>query len=95
MAAGFFLWAILSWHPLLMILALFIFVAGQQELAMVRFMASRRQEQSLDLLPINPSLLQEPVVPVEAGFSGFTWDARARLWIEWRNGQPIHFISMP
>ena len=27
--------------------------------------------------------------PAEANFTGFTWNARARLWIEWRDGQPV------
>jgi hypothetical protein len=27
--------------------------------------------------------------PNEPNFSGFTWSFRARLWIEWRDGQPV------
>ena len=27
--------------------------------------------------------------PEESDFSGFTWSPRTRLWVEWRDGQPI------
>jgi hypothetical protein len=27
--------------------------------------------------------------PAEPHFTGFTWNARARLWIEWRDGEPV------
>jgi hypothetical protein len=34
-----------------------------------------------------PGVLAQPAEP---NFSGFTWDAGRRAWIEWRNGHPVH-----
>jgi len=79
-------------NPLLILIGLFVFLLGQQELAMVRHKARYGEPQ--------PELVQRPVeffytvdasaVPTEPNYSGFTWDGRARVWVEWREGRPIH-----
>lgn len=39
---------------------------------------------------LDPFRMDPSVLPAEPNFSGFTWDAGRRAWIEWRNGQPVH-----
>lgn len=79
-------------NPMLLLIGLFVFLLGQQELAMVRHKARFGEPE--------PERLQRPVeffytvdasaVPAEPNYSGFTWDGRARVWVEWREGRPIH-----
>lgn len=77
--------------PFLVLIAFFVFLMGQQELAMVRYKARHPE--------IDGQLVQRPVEwyyqldrsvqPPEPHYSGFTWDQRASVWIEWRDGRPI------
>jgi Zn-dependent protease len=78
--------------PMLMLIAVFIYFAGQQELNAVRYQEANRWASPLEVRPVeDTSAVGNP--PSERGFSGFTWDSRARLWIQWRNGHPINTIS--
>jgi Zn-dependent protease len=83
---------VLNWSPFLAVIGLFLMVAGNQELAMLRYQDQRRRyRMTLDepptVRPADEPL--QPVYPPQAGFSGFTWDPRAGAWIEWRDGQPV------
>jgi Zn-dependent protease len=86
---------ILEWPPpmpMLLLVAIFIYFAGQQELAAVRYRETNRWTEPLELTPAGSYQFNQPGWAGQ-GFSGFTWDANARLWIQWHNGRPIHTIS--
>jgi Zn-dependent protease len=75
--------------PFLAVIGLFVLVAGDQELAMLRYQSRPRAsrltiDQPPAVLPVQP-----PVHPAQPEFSGFIWDPRAGAWIEWRNGQMV------
>lgn len=85
-----FLVAAVHWRtPGLMFLAVVLFLLGQQELFAVRHQARLRRQQALDLLDLDPD---GEALPSRPAFSGFTWDRRTRLWIEWREGRPVHVL---
>jgi Zn-dependent protease len=78
--------AILFQNPLLIVLLGFVVFAGRYELAALRHREAQRRaaavparEEVLDVLPAT-----EP-----AGFSGFVWDGRTRVWVVWENGRPV------
>jgi hypothetical protein len=80
--------------PLVGVTAVLIYLGGQEELGTTRYFAALRQPP--DDLPQAPAVLvpMDQIVtpdcrPDEPNFTGFTWNARARLWIEWRDGQPV------
>lgn len=75
------------------LVALFVIFAGQQELAAVRDRAAHPHDEVIDVYPAE-EVYDAPIYPARQGFSGFTWDSRAHLWVEWRNGRPIHRISV-
>jgi Zn-dependent protease len=70
-------------NPTLILVALFVAFAGQQELAALR---RREMEQRLavEVLPA----VDGPRTRL-AGFTGFLWDRDNRAWVQWVNGQPI------
>ena len=78
--------------PFLILGAFFVFFAGQQELAAVRYRAQREPHEALEMRPAHEP--HGPTSPFGRGFTGFTWDDHARRWIEWRNGQPVHVVSV-
>jgi Zn-dependent protease len=79
--------------PMLWIASIFLFLAGQQELAYVRRKERARQSRPLDVVPAHSEILDVvPAEPSDLGFSGAIWDARSRVWILWRNGQPIRTV---
>jgi stage IV sporulation protein FB len=81
-------------NPMLTLLGIFVFFAGQQELAAVRYRYARRFNEPVDVLPAYQEELDWPEPATRAGFSGFTWDSGTDRWIEWRNGRPVHTISV-
>src|SRR5262249_30782003 len=77
------------------LVALFVFFAGQQELAAVRYREQRRALEPLEVLPADDDAIPEVLaVPDDYGFCGYTWDSRTGHWTEWRNGRPVHTISL-
>ena len=81
-------------NPMLTLLGVFVFFAGQQELAAIRYRYARRSHDPLDVLPAYEEELDWPKTTPRGGFSGFTWDTGSDQWIEWRNGRPVHTISV-
>ncbi|HEY1377488.1 MAG TPA: site-2 protease family protein [Gemmataceae bacterium] len=78
--------------PFLAVIGLFLMAAGNQELAMLRHQAMRRQPPAFG--PEPPTVLpadepMHPAAPPQPGFSGFTWDPRAGAWVEWRDGRVV------
>lgn len=105
MAVGIFLGGLLSEGSFVLVLiAVFVFFAGQQELAAVRFREMARQATGWPFVqpaapsygpgPANVEIIDQTPPVNQPGFSGYTWDGQARLWIYWRNGRPVHTIPV-
>jgi Zn-dependent protease len=89
------MWGIFSGQLLLVLLAIFVYFAGQQELAMVRFKdRMTRSNGFFEVFPTSPGQFDGRVGIVRPHFSGFTWDSNSHVWIEWREGKPVHTISV-
>jgi Zn-dependent protease len=100
MAVPIALLSFLFGSPFPMVIALFLVLAGQMELAGLRRLHALRQQPVLDAIPVagDPAnaapaaprfadatgVLREP-----AGFTGYQWDARLKAWVLWRDGRPI------
>jgi hypothetical protein len=81
-------------NPMLAFIGMFVFFAGQQELAAVRYRYAFGRQEPLDVLPVDQDQYDWPSASPRVGFSGFTWDSGSGRWIEWRNGRPVHTISV-
>jgi Zn-dependent protease len=87
------------WHNfMLVILAAFVYFAGQQELLALRRREAQRRMAALDPLPVLVTVgptpapgepLPAPVSPPEPNFTGFVWDPGYRAWVQWLNGRPV------
>jgi Zn-dependent protease len=78
--------------PLLAATAFFLFLGAQEELGTTRYFERLRRppgnRRPAAHVPVDQIVTPESR-PSEANFTGFTWNAAARLWIEWRDGQPV------
>jgi Zn-dependent protease len=81
-------------NPMLAVVGVFVYFAGQQELAAVRYRYAHRIHEPLEVLPAYEDELDWPTPAPRRGFSGFTWDSGSERWIEWRNGRPVQTISV-
>jgi Zn-dependent protease len=90
-AGGLILWQFFPESPtLLSLVGVFVFVAGRQELAMVRHREAARNRKPLDALPALEAVpVEEPQHTSPTGFSGLAWDVSQRAWVIWHNGRPI------
>lgn len=75
--------------PVMILVSMFVLLAGQQELAVVRYRAAHGGAWPWERRPDTDLVLDPAAMPNEPNYSGFTWDRRARAWIEWRNGRPV------
>jgi len=76
--------------PFLAVIGLFVMVAGNQELAMLRYQARQRGRPiTIDQPPVAPVHPMVNLSPPQPNFSGFLWDPQAGAWVEWRNGQVV------
>jgi Zn-dependent protease len=89
MAVGIGLSYLVFGNPMLILVAGFVILVGQQELAMVRYREARRMEEPIDVLPVQPILYDVTGQPIRPGFSGFIWNDRIRAWVQWRDGRPV------
>jgi Zn-dependent protease len=80
--------------PMLMLVSLFLYFAGRQELAFVERQSVRRASQPLEMAAVPDGAYEVNPTAAANGFSGFTWDGRSRLWVQWQNGQPVHTITV-
>jgi Zn-dependent protease len=94
MAVVFIVTGILSFQFLFALLGMFVLMMGQMELAMVRQRAAAAASEPIDVLPAS-QFLDVSAYPAEPNFSGFTWDRRAGMWVEWRDGRPVHVCRVP
>jgi hypothetical protein len=92
-AAGLFVYGLIAGHLFLTLGAVFVFFAGQQELAAVRYREMTRDTEPLEVVRAGDVSWLDRAGPQRPDFTGFTWDNRAGAWIVWRNGQPIQAIS--
>jgi Zn-dependent protease len=76
--------------PMLLLIGGFTFLAGRQELAMVRWIEKNRRLEPVDVLPVDGDILDVAPAHIDPGFSGVIWDERTGAWTLWRNGRPIH-----
>jgi Zn-dependent protease len=91
----FALTALFSGMYMLMVVGLFLFVAGQQELAYVRFQAGRNKRHADPSLPLTTDILDVVPVPIETTFNGAVWDQSHRVWVLWQDGRPVRTFRMP
>jgi Zn-dependent protease len=89
MAIAFPRWIMLA--PL-GIIAVFLILAGKQELNAVRYRAALRDAEPIDAVPADSA---DPITPAAVGFSGYTWDADQHAYILWRNGRPVAAYPVP
>jgi Zn-dependent protease len=75
--------------PMLLFIGLFMYLAGRQELAAVRYSERLRHAEPIDVLPGDHGIADVLPAHEEGAFSGFTWDKGAQMWVLWRNGKPI------
>jgi Zn-dependent protease len=92
MAFVFFAIGLFDHTPMLMLIALFVYFAGQQELAGVLRRQGPGDDAPADFSA--PGAYSQPggYAPSSGGFSGFTWDDRTRRWTLWQNGRPVQTI---
>jgi Zn-dependent protease len=79
-------------NPMLLLVAAFVLLVGQGELAMVRHQEAMRRAEPIDVLPvrpIGPTMYDVTGQPIQPGFSGFIWDSRLHAWVQWRDGRPV------
>jgi Zn-dependent protease len=80
--------------PLLGVTAVLLYFGAQEDLGTTRYFAAIRHERGEGgpapavLVPMD-QIITADCRPAEPHFTGFTWNARARLWIEWRDGEPV------
>ena len=89
-AVIFVIWGIVLADPIRIIIGIFVFFIGRQELAAVRYKETIRQAQPLDVLPADTEVLDALPVNTDEHFSGSVWDEQRRLCVIWRNGRPIY-----
>jgi Zn-dependent protease len=65
--------------PGLLLIGLFLFMVGQQELAVVQQIERRRQLQPLDVIPAE--VLEVVPVPSDERYGRSFWDGNARVWV--------------
>lgn len=94
-AAALFAVALFWLHsPLVAFMAVLLFFAAQEDVRTERFFASLAGPDGEPLhappmlTPVE-QLINQQCQPQDEAFTGFTWNPHLRLWIEWRNGEPI------
>lgn len=80
-------------NPMLVLVAAFVALVGQQELALVRRQEAMRRAGEGEILTAEPVFDDATVEPARPGFTGFMWDSRARAWVFWRDGRPVAVYS--
>jgi Zn-dependent protease len=77
--------------PMLMLVAVFLFFAGRQELAAVEYQAAHPHVLPATVFPATAEI--ELPLGGRGGFSGFIWDPGTRVWVQWQDGRPIRGLS--
>jgi len=83
--------------PMPLVLAVFVFLVGQVELAGVRQLEAQRRairpvpQAELVAIPVEPAEDDGMRCRPHAFFTGVAWDSRARVWVRWHNGHPVAY----
>jgi Zn-dependent protease len=96
LGAAMLLVAAVAWFrsPLLGITAVLIYLGAQEDLGTTRYFAAIRHapdeltQAPAAMVPMD-HIVTPDCQPDEPDFNGFTWNAHSRLWIEWRDGEPV------
>jgi Zn-dependent protease len=99
LAAGCLLIAAVAWmrSPLVGVVGVLLFLSAQDDLGRTRYFEylrdGSRNRSHAHRAPAAMVAADHVVTPDcrpgEPHFNGFTWNSRARLWIEWRDGRPV------
>jgi Zn-dependent protease len=76
-------------NPSLLLVTMFVFAAGQRELAMTRRRYAMLMEEPIDVLPAGDDPPPPRLHGAEPGFSGMAWDVSRRAWVIWQDGRPV------
>lgn len=79
-----------GFNPMLLFIGFFVFLAGQQELAMVRFQEAQRA--TGNVVPGTVELHEPDLDAPAPNFSGVRWDGQAHAWVLFRDGRPVRMI---
>lgn len=82
-------------NPMMILVAGFVFFAGQQELLALRRREAMLREEPLEVLPVDDVVTVRPESRFETAFTGLLWDARNREWVLWQNGQAVARYGFP
>jgi len=94
--AGLLLIVAVAWlkSPLVGLTGVLLYFGAQQDLGTTRFFSGLRHagddpaRKPTMMVPLDQIVTPE-CRPNEPDYNGFTWNEEARLWIEWRDGQPV------
>ena len=79
-------------------MGIIIHVSGQQEAMTVRFFASLQMGNHAPtgqpIMVATEQVLDDETRPREPDFTGVIWNPKNRLWIIWRNGQPVRVSAL-
>jgi Zn-dependent protease len=81
-------------NPMLLLVGAFIFLAGRHELWATRRQAYARQAEPLDVIPVGHPIVDVGSGPAAPQTWAPSWDAKARGWVIWTNGQGVHFYRI-
>jgi Zn-dependent protease len=76
-------------NPMLILVGGFAYIAGRQELWMVRQAVYSRRARPAVNVPVSGEIIDISPTAIHPGFSGVTWDPRTGVWTFWKNGQRI------
>jgi Zn-dependent protease len=79
---------------MLVLLSGFVIYVGRRELLDVRRRQHEMDTMTLQVLPADADVIDVNALPARPNFSGYTWDARLGMWVEWREGRPVHTIQV-
>jgi Zn-dependent protease len=80
--------------PMPLVLAAFVYFAGQMELMALRQREAQRRAALFALPIVQPELAPIPIEdapPSPTPFTGVAWDSRYQVWVRWHNGQPVAY----
>jgi Zn-dependent protease len=89
LALAFCIFGLVQGAPMTTLVGIFVYFAGQQELAAVL-----RRDQQRRWGGFTPWVQPVEALAGQAGFSGYTWDGAAGTWTVWRDGRPIGTMPM-
>ena len=76
-------------QPFMVLIAVFVCFAGQQELYMLRRLEAQRREAQPAVFQVFGPESPAAERPQPSGFTGFAWDREQCVWVRWVNGQPV------